>query len=150
MKIYLAHPISGLSYEEVVKYYQDTTAELKALGYDVLCPMTGKGYLRTEIKFKAEGYGNPVSTNHAIFERDHWMVTQSDVVFVNLSGTQIVSIGSVMELAWAAEQGKQTIVVMEPGNIHRHAFVLEAADIVFDTYEEAMNYLAVLISGRIE
>ena len=77
MKIYLAGSISGLGYEEVVNRYKDFSVLLKTYGYETLCPMTGKTYLRNELKFKATGYKNfPVSTNHAIFERDKWMVGQ--------------------------------------------------------------------------
>lgn len=147
MEIYLARPISGQSYETVVDYYKETSDTLKALGYDVLCPMTGKQYLRNEISFKAAGYGNPVSTNHAIIERDRWMVKKADVVYAYLSNATITSIGTCMELAWVHDAGKHTIVVMEQGNIHRHAFVLEAADIVFETHEEAIEYLTLLING---
>lgn len=142
MKIYLAGPISGLSYDDVVgriHAYRMTLPE-----FEILSPMTGKEYLRNEIDLKAYGYGNPVSTNHAIYERDMWMVKQCDVVFADLMNAERVSIGTVMELAWASLLGKHTVVAMEPENIHRHAFVLEAADIVFETATEAFKYIAKL------
>lgn len=143
MKIYLARPISGASAEEVYGYYDEVTTILKNVtSYEVLSPMKGKQPLRTELEFKAHGYDHvPVATNHAIIERDRWMVSNADIVYANLSGTQRVSIGTCMELAWAHDKGKHTIVVMEEGNIHRHAFILEAADIVFKTHDEAMDYL---------
>lgn len=144
MKIYLARPISGYSYDEVVNYYDSTVSYLKTLGYDVLYPMCGKGYLRNEIKFKAEGYGQPLSTNRAIVGRDRWMVHQADVVLANLTESQHVSIGTVCELAWAFDNKKHVIIVMEKENIHRHAFVIEFADVIFETSEEALAYLAEL------
>ena len=145
MKIYLAHPISGLSYEEVIDYYGLTEDDLVNNGYTVLSPMTGKGHLSEVSDFQAEGYNHPTSTNHAIVERDQWMVNQSDVVYVNLIAAKRVSIGAMMELAWAHQLGKHTIVSMEEHNAHRHAFVLEAADIVFESHEQAMDYLYKLI-----
>jgi len=148
MKIYLAHQISGSSFDEVVKYFEETRGELDDWDYDVYSPMTAKGYLRTEIEFKAHGYDNPVSTNHAIFERDKWMISQVDIVYVNLMGMSSTSIGCMMELAWASLLGKHTIVAMEQNNPHRHAFVLEAADIVFDDFESAMDYLEKLSYGE--
>lgn len=150
MKIYTAHPISGKSFDSVVGYYEDLKHRLEARGYEVLCPMTAKGYLRTEIKFKAHGYdGFPVSTNHAIVKRDRWMISQCDVVLADLLDTKIVSIGCMFELAWAQESGKHTIVVMEKDNIHRHAFVIEAADILFENIGVAMSYLEYLQSGKL-
>jgi len=149
MRIYLARPISGCSYSEVVDYYEDTVAVLKGYGYDVLYPMCGKEYLRNEIEFKAEGYGQPLSTNRAIVGRDRWMVRQSDIVFANLAGSTHVSIGTVSELAWAFDNKKHVIVVMEKENVHRHAFVLEFADVIFETTEEALAYLKKLAEGSL-
>ncbi len=140
LKLYTAHPISGLTGEQVVSYI-DGIVRMLGADFEILHPMTGKGYLRTETEFKAHGYGNPVSTNHAIVERDAWMVGLADVVLVDLREAKGVSIGCMMELAWAHMLRKHTIVVMENPSVHWHAFVLEAADIVFPTLAEAMDYL---------
>jgi len=141
LKIYLARPISGCNGEEVIGYYDKMNELLTSMGYFVFQPMTGKGFMRTEIEFKAKNYGNPESTNHAIIERDRWMVSQADIVFANLLGTERVSIGTCMELAWAHDKGKHTIVAMEKDNIHQHGFVLEAADIIYDDVDAVINYL---------
>jgi nucleoside 2-deoxyribosyltransferase len=111
--------------------------------------MTGKGYLRTELKLKAHGFDNPISTNHAIVKRDQWMIGQSDIVLVDLTGAERVSIGCMFELAWAMEKGKHTIVIMEKDNIHQHAFVIDSADIVFETPKDAMDYLEDLSDGKL-
>ena len=149
MKIYCAHAISGRSAKDVLTYYDDVNKRLTVMGFDVLHPMVGKSYMRNELKFKAEGYGTPLSSNHAIKERDKWMVTNADVVYVNLEKTTMVSIGCVAELAWGDLLGKHTVVVMEKQNIHRHAFILEMADVVFETEEDAMEYLKKLVSKEI-
>lgn len=147
--IYLAGSISGLSYDAVVGYFLETKKELEDAGYRVLHPMTGKAYLRNELEFRAEGYQNPVSTNRAICGRDHWMVQTSDIIYVNLLRCgERVSIGSMFEVAWAHEMGKHIIVAMQPDNIHRHAFLLDAADIVFETHAEVMEYLEKLAGGE--
>ncbi len=141
LKIYCVHPISGMSADEVWSYYKRIQDVLDA-HYDVFIPMFGKNSLRTEMKFRAEGYkDNPLTSNHAIFERDRWMVTQADIILANLTGAKIVSIGSVMELAWASMLGKYVVLIMEEENIHRHAFVLEAADVIYTKEEDALDYL---------
>jgi nucleoside 2-deoxyribosyltransferase len=144
-KIYCAHPISGLSYEEVLGYYNSIKEKLSGFGYHVLNPMTGKDALRTEKKLRTSGYRTPVSTNHAITERDRWMVGQSDVVYINLCKSKEVSIGCMAELAWAHQLGKHTVTVLEKDNIHQHCFVLEMSDIVFETEKEAEEYLKILV-----
>lgn len=145
MKVYCVHPISGRSADDVFSYYTGVKTDLEAMGYDVLIPMFGKGSLRTEIAFKAHGQeGNPLTANHAIFNRDKWMVKQADILYANLLGAKHVSIGSMFELAWGSDNDKQNVVVMEEDNIHRHAFVLEAATVVYNNAEDAMAYLQAL------
>jgi nucleoside 2-deoxyribosyltransferase len=82
-----------------------------------------------------------MSTNHAIIERDRWMVRQCDILYINLKGATEKSIGSIMELAWACMLDKYVVLVMDDGNVHEHAFVVEAADIRFKDEESALDYL---------
>ena len=113
MKIYLGFRISGSSYEAVTKCVSNVKEELESCGYTVMYPMTGKESLR-----------------------------KCDVFYLNLMDAgERVSIGGVMVLAVAAALGKHTVVSMGAENIHRHAFVLEAADVIYETHEEAMKYL---------
>jgi nucleoside 2-deoxyribosyltransferase len=140
LKIYIAHPITGLSGEEALDYFSDLKARLSG-HYYVLSPMTGKEYLITEKQCQAQGYQNATSNDHAIFQRDTWMVSQADIVLVDFSEATNVSIGCCIELGLAAFLGKHTVVVMDQANIHRHSFIMDAADIIFETLEEAYNYL---------
>lgn len=146
MKIYCVHPITGLSFDEVYAYFEGLRTKLGKY-YTVLHPMTAKAYLKDEADLKASGYTFPISTNHAIIERDVWMVSEADVVYADLTGAKSTSIGCVMELAWAFVHRKHTVVVMEKQNPHQHAFVLEAADVIFSNCDEATAYLEKLSTG---
>lgn len=150
MKIYVAHQISGLSYAEVFDYYTWAKLSFGEMGYEVLCPMTAKGFLRNQVEFKSHGYNNPVSTNHAIFERDKWMVTNCDVLYCDFTGSEHALVECLFELGWASMLGKHTVTVVPKGNIHEHAFVMEASDIIFKNACDAVNYLKYLIEGKIE
>ena len=147
--VYCARPLTGCKYEEIVGYYNRVGSRLNSAGMRVLTPMCAKGCISDGSKVKGQGYKQPTSTNHAIKERDKWMVQNSNVIFVNLIGTTRVSIGSVMELAWADLLGVHAVVVLDEQNIHQHAFVLDCADIVFTTEEEALIYLEKLASGSL-
>jgi len=148
LKIYLIHPISGLTYEQVNDYYNEKVKLYSDMGYEVFHSMTGKKQLRPEVEYKAHGIvGNPVATNHAIFERDNWMIQTVDMVFADLLGCKNVSIGSCMELAVAAHLRKHSVAAIEPGNPHMHAFVLEAVDTLFDNEPEAREYLRQLVQN---
>jgi hypothetical protein len=146
MKIYCVAPISGLAPADVFRYYNDTKAELTGLGYDVLIPMYGKGRRKTEsTNFEAEGVTDfPLSTDHAIFTRDRWMVGMADVLFADLTGTTKVSIGSVMELAWGSMLNKHIVLVLPENNVHKHAFVLQAASVIYNNRADAVDYLRAL------
>ena len=141
MKIYLAGPITGKSFDEVMSRYKEKTSLLVDFGYEVLSPMTAKGGLKGVGEFISSGYASPVANDHSIFQRDQWMVSQADVVLADLSNAEKVSIGTMMELAWASYMNKHTILVMGIDNVHDHAFVKEAADVRFGNMEEAYGYL---------
>ena len=146
--IYLVHPMSGLSWEEVAEYYSRVKTTLDAIGYYTLHPMCAKSELSGN-KFDPKGSEtkSPIVSVHAIVRRDHWMVRKSDIVFADLSNVDEKSIGSISEIATSYELGKHTIGVMEVGNIHEHAFMYEQFDIIFRTYDEAIIYLTKLING---
>lgn len=140
MKLYIAHPITGLNGKDALEYF-NTLKEKLSQHHQILSPMTGKEYLINQQDLKASGYKTAISNDHAIFQRDTWMVSQADIVLIDFTNAKSVSIGCCMELGIAAFLNKHTIVVMEKQNIHKHAFVLDAADIVFEELEDAYEYL---------
>jgi nucleoside 2-deoxyribosyltransferase len=143
LTVYTIGAISGLSYEECIKQFNKRIEKLKEIGFSVLYPMLGKEHLRNELKLKAEGYENkPISTNHAIVKADFWRVDKADILYVDFSNAvERVSIGSISEISRGYAKDKLIITVMQKENIHRHAFILEMSSIVFETTDEAENYL---------
>jgi hypothetical protein len=75
------------------------------------------------------------------------MVQQADIVFADLAFAPKVSIGCVMELAWASLLRKHVVTVMESWNPHWHSFVLEATDVLYQNYVQAIQYLLDLEEG---
>lgn len=140
MKIYLVHQISGLTPKTVTDYYESLIKFCKHLGYTVLFPMDLRGGSLTSTDM-------PPAASHTIFQTDKWFVQSADVVYASFVGCTRISIGSMMELAWASFLGKHVVVAMEPENVHRHPFVLEAASVVFETEKDAKNHLRTLIKG---
>jgi hypothetical protein len=78
------------------------------------------------------------------------MVSNCDVLYCDFTGSEKALVGCLFELAWASLLGKHTITVIPEGNIHQHAFVLEASDMVFPNTADAISYLRYLIQGKIE
>jgi len=151
LKIYLAGPIAGQKGGTVSATFAEKSAILSDFGYLVYSPMVSKEHLILKSEtFKASGYEEfPVSTNHAIFARDKWMVTQVDIILADLTHTgDRVSIGTMMEIAWGNLLGKMVIVVMPDGNNHDHLFVHEASTHIFKNLEDVYDYLKELSLSR--
>lgn len=146
LTIYLARPMAGLPISEFQTYYKKMHKKFAKMGYSVLQPMTDKEFIKTDSNVVSSLYDYSESSNHAIIERDHWMINKCDVVFANLIDAKKVSIGTVSEIAWAYHLNKHIVVSMEPGNIHEHAFIFEELDILYDTEKKAINYLNKLIN----
>jgi len=147
-KAYIMHPITGLSGEELFSYYDDIIKSLPD-GIRALSPLAGKEFLQDWDYLPSTGYNAACCQDHAIFERDQWMVRQADILFCDFTGAEKVSIGCCMELAMGALLGKHTVLVMDKDNCHNHAFVKEAADVIFDTPEEGIQYLKSLCGGAV-
>lgn len=149
--VYLAGPITGLSFgaaqdwrEYAIQYFTD-------LGIDAFSPLRGKYYLNGEKELK-DSYAqtvSPLSTPHAIVTRDRFDTTSRDLLLVNFLGATKVSIGTVMEIAWADMLRKPIILVMEAGNVHTHSMLTEVSGYIVTDLDEALDVAAkVLLPGR--
>jgi len=128
---YLAGPITGLSFEGATDWREYAVSELAAVGIKGLSPLRAKDYLRGVASFSADGdvYGHlsVLSTNRGIMTRDRHDATRCDVLLVNLLGAKRISIGTVMEIAWADQCRTPIVAAIEQGgNPHEHGMITEA------------------------
>lgn len=137
MKIYLAGPISGCTFEGCTDWRGDF-AELIPRSIQCLSPMRGKNFLKKKgiISGSYEEDG-PFATRRGIMTRDFFDCTRVDLVVANLLNAEKVSIGSCMEIAWTFQTRTPLIVIMEEGNIHEHPMILEATGFLVETIREA-------------
>ncbi|MGH7534767.1 MAG: nucleoside 2-deoxyribosyltransferase [Gemmatimonadales bacterium] len=151
--VYLAGPITGQSLAGANDWRAAAAEYLAEHGVNAITPLRGKDYLNTIVG--ADGtYGmeyevHPMSAAHGITARDRWDCQRSDLVLVNLlpAGDR-VSIGTVMEVAWADAARKYVLVVMEPGGVHDHAMLREAASLVLPDLEEALHLVPVILGAK--
>lgn len=134
---YLAGPITGASYDEATEWRTDAIARLAKHGIVGLSPMRGKAYL-SGLDEIGDHYDEILSTAKGIVARDRWDCQRSDVVIVNFVGAGRVSIGSVMEIAWADAARVPIVLAMEKGNIHEHAMINEVIGFRTQTLDEAL------------
>ncbi len=123
--VYLAGPITGCTYTGCTDWRSYAKNVLSVVGITGLDPMRGKDYLSDE-KSLGNDYPHPLSCPRGIMTRDYWDCTRCDVLLVNFLGAEKVSIGTVMEVAWAFDHSIPIVIVMEKGNPHDHAMINEA------------------------
>lgn len=150
-KVYLAGPISGLTYGGATEWRDGVIRDLAEFGIKGLSPMRCKEFLQNEtdgFSKTCEKYGhiNVLASPRGIMTRDRFDATRCDVLLVNLLGATTVSIGTVMEIAWADACRTPIVCAMEAGNIHEHAMVNEALGYRVDTLEEAVSLVKAILS----
>lgn len=149
MTVYLAGPITGLKFGAAVDWRTWAQEQLAVQGIRGVSPMRAKDYLRSAGELAARGYDDkPLSRGKGIITRDRWDCTHADIVLVNLSGAKQVSIGTVMEIAWADAARIPVVLVMDADgrNVHDHAMVREAAGFIVPTLEEAVTLTVAILN----
>ena len=146
--VYLAGPIAGLTYGQAVDWRTLVSSSLNSNKTECLDPLRGKSYLASMGAISPGEYSQPLSTSKAITRRDMFDTLRATCLFVNLLESKRVSIGTVMEIAWAYQNQIPTVVVMEKGNLHEHAMIEEASTYVVETLEEGVEVTKFLLNER--
>ena len=136
MKVYLAGPITGCTYEGATDWRDDF---IKMMPENILgmSPMRGKSHLASSESIAKELPENVLSNSRAIMTRDHFDCLNCDVILVNFSDSTKVSIGTVMEIAWAYAYRKPVVAIMGSDGIHDHPMVNEAIGYKVESLEQA-------------
>lgn len=145
---YLAGPITGLNYEGATSWREEFET---AVGDDIEClsPMRGKQYLLQKTNIADEYNDIVLSSQRAIFCRDMWDCNRCDILVVNLLEAKKVSIGTVMEIAWAAQLKKPIVLIMEKeGNPHEHAMVREACAFRVEKVADAIKLVKTIANVK--
>jgi nucleoside 2-deoxyribosyltransferase len=144
--IYLAGPITGMSYEGTTDWRQLVRRKLPP-HFHTLSPMRGKGYLAGEKVIVKKDYGNVLSTPLGIVNRDRNDVSRCDLVFINYLGSEKVSIGTAIEIGWANAWNKPIVIVMEKDNINDHKMIQGITNYIFTDLGEAVMFARTFLSA---
>lgn len=148
-KIYLAGPISGLTYGEAQDWRDYFT---KNIDPRISCysPLRGKEYLKMRGPLEGSYDEFPLSTDTGITTRDRYDCMGADLVVFNLLGCTgkdaRISIGTMIELGWADASRNPAIVIMEKeGNVHEHPMVRQTTHFRVDNMEDAMRIAEIIL-----
>lgn len=163
-KVYMAGPITGLAWNES-EDWRDAVKNYAALDPErfgdiqFFSPLRGKDYLKNHPEIKDSYPDLQFSAARSIMLRDHMDVVTSNALLVNFVGAKRVSIGTVMEVAWAYERKIPVIAIIEGSfqhktgfdasagvNIHEHSMLNEAIWYRFETVEEGMHAINLLFN----
>lgn len=152
-RVYLAGPITGLTYEGCTDWRQFAKTKLSEYGIEGISPMRAKEYLAGlgEISGHGRDYFNlnVISQPHSVVTRDRFDTARVDVVLMNLLGAKAVSIGSMVELGWADAARVPVVLVREKpgtGGVHDHMFVNDLAGYGVETLEEGLHVVRAILS----
>lgn len=156
-KVYLAGPITGLSYGGCTDWRKYACEQLANTGIVGVSPLRAKDYLKNETAIGDSYEHIALSTSRAITTRDRFDCVRADTLLVNLLGAERVSIGTVMEIAWADAARVPVVLVMEPaveentglvaskGNVHEHAMLRECVGFRVQTLDEGLNVVKAIL-----
>ncbi|MEH2517512.1 nucleoside 2-deoxyribosyltransferase [Bradyrhizobium sp. AZCC 1610] len=154
MLVYLAGPISGLNFEGATDWRQYAKTELSQFGIKALSPLREQDHLKsvgifTDCAKETERLKSPMSMPRGLAVRDRWDAMRCDVLLVNLLGATKVSIGTVLELAWADAKGIPIVVAMEAdgSNPHEHAMVNQIIGFRVETLWDAIDVTRQLLAA---
>lgn len=161
-RIYLAGPITGLSYGEARHGWREEIAKMASAQYpqlDMFSPMRSKNFLERTRKIKgtADSYGAATfGQASGILGRDYNDVKSSQVVIANFLGAKVGSLGTAAEFGFAhALQIPVVMIIEKPDdpelktNPHRHVFMEEIATYIVHDLEEALMVAASLVTPGI-
>ena len=136
-RIYLAGPISGLTYYGSEEWRHDFKENVSSL---IACysPLRTKEFLAHEGIIEDSYSTSPLSTDRGIMTRDHHDCKHADLVVMNFLDVDRVSIGTVMEAAWAFAYGKPLIAILPKGSVHDHPMIREAITFPADNVAHAV------------
>ena len=146
--IFLAGPLTGVPYKDALEWRRYVASRLPA-DITAFSALRGKTYLENERVLKDAYPEHLLSTARGTVTRDRYDVCRCGALFVNLLDTDKVSIGTMMEMAWADVQRIPIILAMEIGNIHDHAFVRQVAGFVTRDLDEAIQTAVDVLSTKI-
>ena len=149
-KIYLAGPLTGLSYDDAQDWRLQAIRLLEDY-VDCFNPMRGCDFLRGSKKLQAtseQHKGIMMSTNKNVLVRDRTDCITSDALLIYFPPGCAPSIGTSQEAAWAHLLHKPIVAIAEEVNIHRQHAMLTEQCVWADTLEEGCEMIKSILCSK--
>lgn len=151
--VYLSGPMGGCSYEEMTGWRKQAESALNS--ESVKCTLPTRSITKNK---------HPYETDRWINRRDHFDCTKAATILVNLQGMRSISVGTVMEIAWAFDRQIPVIVIADKApqkyyqiregvtfeftapEIHKHPMMVDSITQVVYSVEDGINFVKELLS----
>ncbi len=144
-KIYLAGPISGLTYDGAQEWRDEFRNSIDPR-IEAYSPLRGKEYLTMRGPLEGSYSEYPLSTDQGITARDRYDCMGSDLVVFYLLGATKVSIGTMIEFGWCDAARNPAIVIMEKeGNVHDYPMIRQIAQFRVDNLKDAISIAEIIL-----
>ncbi len=144
-KVYLAGPISGLTYEGAQEWRDEFRNTIDPR-IEAFSPLRGKEYLTMRGPLEGSYNEYPLSTDQGITARDRYDCMGSDLVVFYLLGATRVSIGTMIEFGWCDAARNPAIVIMEKeGNVHDYPMIRQIAQFRVDNLKDAISIAEIIL-----
>jgi nucleoside 2-deoxyribosyltransferase len=141
--VYLAGPISGLTYDDGQDWREYAAANLPQ-EIRAISPLRAKRDLLKDVGKIQDAYeNNPFTSTTGITARDKFDCMRADAVLFNMAGAKTVSVGTCIEFGWASAKVNPIIItIMEKsGNLHDHPMVRGVTGFRVETLDEGLQAL---------
>lgn len=109
--------------------------------------MRGKEYLSSEPTITGSYEEHVLSCQRGIVARDYFDCRRADLIVVNFLGAKRVSIGTVMEIAWAHAHRVPVVLVMEESdNPNDHCMLRECCSYRVSTLYQAFKICVAVLA----
>ena len=154
--IYLAGPITGLTYESANDWRSAWAPRFEEIGHTTASPLRGKEALR------GKGVLSGVfDEGKAAVMRDLYDIRHADIVLANFEDAKIPSIGTIAEIGYAFAYNRFILTVMSDPeaaematlgtnpprpdhNPHDHIFITEMSSVILPSMSEAFDWVRVM------
>lgn len=133
--VYLSGPMGGCSFKEMTEW---RTYVAERLNSDTLkCTLPTRSFTEAAA---------PKETDKWINRRDYFDCVQSQCILVNFQGMKTISIGTVMEIAWAYQKQIHIICVCDPDGPQNHPMLKDSITHEVYTLDEGIAAVKELLS----
>jgi len=152
--VYLAGPIAGFTIDAARVWRTHAIWKLKKHGIRGIDPLAGAEKLQgDEVQTKQAPELDPFTSAKGIMCQDFYYCTHADMVLVNFTGATKISIGSVMEAAWAYQCRTPLVIISRTHGVmvgvetHDHTMLRSAADYWVDDLDTGLD-ICVKVLGQ--